>query len=73
LFSRSLGVATFCPTSSTFNKNKKAQLTQGLRAIIPRWPSAAILVEGGTIGTADPKNLTLEANITSIGKTVAKL
>ena len=31
------------------------------------------VIPSGTIGSADPKNLTLEANITSIGKTVAKL
>jgi len=30
------------------------------------------VIESGTIRSADPENLTLEANITSIGKTVAK-
>jgi len=30
-------------------------------------------IECGTIRSDDPENLTLEANITSIGKTVAKL
>jgi len=31
------------------------------------------VIESGTIRSADPENPTLEANITSIGKTVAKL
>jgi len=31
------------------------------------------VIENGTIISADPENLTLAANITSIGKTVAKL
>jgi len=31
------------------------------------------VIESGTIRLADPENLTLETNITSIGKPVAKL
>jgi len=31
------------------------------------------VIGSGTIRSADPENLTLEANISSIGKTVAKL
>jgi len=31
------------------------------------------VIESGTIRSADPENLTQEATITSIGKTVAKL
>ena len=39
-----------------------------------KWGSGSLkVIESGTIRSADPENLTPEANITSIGKTVAKL
>jgi len=55
--------------------NKKAQLTQGLRATAVRvYRHLGFLkFESCTISSAVPENLTLEANSTSIGKLVAKL
>jgi len=62
--------------------DKKAQLTQGLRAtaltrdsaVIPRWPSAAVLdfIEP-VIWSADPKNPCLEPNMEWIGCTVCEI
>jgi len=56
-----------CKQSSSKNcqrlslANKKAQLTQGLRAVIPRWPLAAILdiiePEIAPIDSPTPKTL----------------
>jgi len=51
-------------------ENKKAQLTQGLRATAVRvYRHLGFL----TISSAVPENPTLEPNSTSIGKPVAKL
>jgi len=56
-------------------KNKKAQLTQGLRATAVRvYRHLGFLkFESCTISSAVPENPTLEPNSTSIGKPVAKL
>ena len=55
--------------------NKKAQLTQGLRATAIRvYRHLGFLkFESCTISSAVPENPTLEPNSTSIGKSLAKL
>ena len=57
------------------NRNKKAQLTQGLRATAVRvYRHLGFLkFESCAISSAVPVNPTLEPNSTSIGKPVAKL
>jgi len=56
-------------------KNKKAQLTQGLRATAVREYCylGFLKFQSCTISSAVPENLTLEQNSTSIGKPDAKL